>query len=171
MSNYNQSHLKSFISSLSLEELSKFRLKKCKCRSRNGSTLAINYCNNYISFFVKYFYKNVVNMVQFLCSKLQNVKCDYRCISTVSKWSKVVFVTFTQHYMQSNVTHVERVERSINSFNFYSCYSYRKGQKQCLSLLHNNVYFLNIQRIFNPKKVLESLDLDLSNHTIQCYVC
>ena len=31
--------------------------------------------------------------------------------------------------------------------------------------------FLNIQPIFNPQKVLESWDLDLSNHTIQCYVC
>ena len=27
--------------------------------------------------------------------------------------------------------------------------------------------FLNIQRIFNPKKVLESWDLELFNHTIQ----
>ena len=48
------------------------------------------------------------------------------------------------------VTHVEGVKRSLNSFT------------------HN---FRNIQQIFNPKKVLESLDLDLSNHTIQCYVC
>ena len=27
--------------------------------------------------------------------------------------------------------------------------------------------FLNIQPIFNPQKVLESWDLELSNHTIQ----
>ena len=27
--------------------------------------------------------------------------------------------------------------------------------------------FLNIQSIFNPQKVLESWDLELSNHTIQ----
>ena len=31
--------------------------------------------------------------------------------------------------------------------------------------------FLNIQPILNLNKVLESWDLDLSNHTIQCYVC
>ena len=31
--------------------------------------------------------------------------------------------------------------------------------------------FLNISWIFNPKKVLESCDLGLSNHTIKCYVC
>ena len=45
----------------------------------------------------------------------------------------------------THVAHVESVERSLNSF------------------VHN---FLNIQRIFNPQKVLESWDLDLSNHTI-----
>ena len=44
------------------------------------------------------------------------------------------------------VTHVKGVKRSLNSFT------------------HN---FLNIQPIFNLKKVLESWDLDLSNHTIQ----
>ena len=31
--------------------------------------------------------------------------------------------------------------------------------------------FLNIELIFNPKKVLESRDLGLSNHTIKCFVC
>ena len=50
----------------------------------------------------------------------------------------------------THITHVKRVKRSLNSFT------------------HN---FLNIQRIFNPQKVLESWDSDLSNHTIQCYVC
>ena len=30
--------------------------------------------------------------------------------------------------------------------------------------------FLNIQLMFNPKKVLESWDLWLSNHTIKYYV-
>ena len=53
------------------------------------------------------------------------------------KGSKVVFVAFTQHCIQSNfthLTHVERVERSLNSFNCYSCYSCRKGQKWCLCL-------------------------------------
>ena len=33
---------------------------------------------------------------------------------------------------------------------------------------HINAHnFLNIQPIFNPQKVLESWDLELSNHTIQ----
>ena len=83
---------------------------------------------------------------------------------------------------------VKGVERSINSFNCYSCW---KGRKWCLWLLltqhciqsnvphlthverAHNIFthnFLNIQLIFNPKKVLESWDLDLSNHT-KCYVC
>ena len=36
---------------------------------------------------------------------------------------------------------------------------------------HICVYnFFNIQRIFNPKKVLESWDLALFNHTIKCYI-
>ena len=30
--------------------------------------------------------------------------------------------------------------------------------------------FLNIQWIFNPEKVLESQDIELSNHTIKSYV-
>ena len=39
-------------------------------------------------------------------------------------------------------------------------------------VLHIFAYnFRNIQLIFNPKKVLKSWDLGLSNHTIQCYVC
>ena len=45
----------------------------------------------------------------------------------------------------THITNVEGVERSLNSFT------------------HN---FLNIQQIFNPQKVLESWDPDLSNHTI-----
>ena len=31
--------------------------------------------------------------------------------------------------------------------------------------------FLNIQTIFNTKKVLESYDLGLFNQTINCYIC
>ena len=48
-----------------------------------------------------------------------------------------------------NAMYVEGVKRSLHSFT------------------HN---FLNIQLIFNLKKVLESWDLDLSKH-MQCYVC
>ena len=64
----------------------------------------------------------------------------------------------------THVAHVERVERNFNSFNCYSCYSCQKGQKWCF----NN--FLNIQWIFNPKKVLECWDSGLSNHTLEFYV-
>ena len=86
---------------------------------------------------------------------------------------------------------VEVVKRSLNSFNCYSCYSCRKGQKITLCTQYRYIQcyverlcyvetrdihifahnFLNIQPIFNLKKVLESWDLDLSNHTIQCYIC
>ena len=39
-------------------------------------------------------------------------------------------------------------------------------------VLHIFAYnFLDIQPIFNPQKVLESWDLELSNHTIKYYVC
>ena len=53
---------------------------------------------------------------------------------------------------------------------------YQKGQKIILYVKTRDKHifahnFLNIQPIFNLQKVLESWDLDLSNHTIQCYVC
>ena len=44
-----------------------------------------------------------------------------------------------------------------------------KGSKEALAFLL--ITFLIFNWFFNPKKVLESWDLDLSNHTIQCYVC
>ena len=72
----------------------------------------------------------------------------------MSKGSKVVFVAFTQHRIQSNVTHLIHVERvksvlyikwpmappkyAVSGHNFFTC------------------NFLNIQPIFNPQKVLES---------------
>ena len=97
-------------------------------------------------------------------------------------------------YVTQCYSWVERVERSLNSFNCYSCYSCRKGRKITLCTQYRYIQcyververlcyvetrdkhifahnFLNIQAIFNPKKVLESWDLDLSNHTIQCNVC
>ena len=61
----------------------------------------------------------------------------------MSKGSKVVFVAFTQHCIQSNVTHlthVRRVKRSLNSFNCYSCYSCRKVERSkvvFLAYIHN----------------------------------
>ena len=88
----------------------------------------------------------------------------------MSKGSKVVFVAFTQHCIQSNVTHlthVERVERSFNSFNCYLCTQYRyiqcyveRVKRLCyVETRDKHIFaynFLNIQPIFDPKKVLES---------------
>ena len=82
---------------------------------------------------------------------------------------------------------VKGVKRNLNSFNGYSC---QKGQKitlctqyRCIQCYVERVKrlcyvetrdkhifahnFLNIQLIFNPQKVLENWDLDLSNHTIK----
>ena len=64
------------------------------------------------------------------------------------KGLKVVFATFTQHCTQSNgihLTHVERVE-SIK-------WPMAPPKYPVRDFTHN---FLNIQPIFNPKKVLES---------------
>ena len=44
-----------------------------------------------------------------------------------------------------------------------------RSSKMVLHIFAHN--FLNIQPIFNPQKVLESWHLELSNHTIQCYLC
>ena len=70
------------------------------------------------------------------------------------------------------VTHVDRVESSsINSIRtvFLLC---RRCRKMFKMVLHICVYnFFNIQWIFNPEKVLESLDLALFNRTIKRYLC
>ena len=68
----------------------------------------------------------------------------------MSKGSKVVFVAFTQHCIQSNVTHLTPVERveSVLSIKWPLAppkYAVRVHN----SFTHN---FLNIQWIFNPKK-------------------
>ena len=55
--------------------------------------------------------------------------------------------------IDTHVTHVEKVERL--------CYVETRDKH---IFAHN---FLNNQLIFHPQKVLESWDLDLSNHTIQ----
>ena len=75
----------------------------------------------------------------------------------------------------THVTHVEMVKRlhyvhNIDTFNAMSKMSKIMlcWNKNIHIFAHN---FLNIQAIFNPKKVLESWDLDLSNHTIYYYVC
>ena len=79
----------------------------------------------------------------------------------------------------THVTHDKGVERSLNSSNCYSYYSCRKGRKITLCTQYRYIQcyvervkrlsyvekkdihifahnFLNIQAIFNPKKVLES---------------
>ena len=80
------------------------------------------------------------------------------------KGVKIVFVAFTQHCIQNNVTsltHVERVKSVL-------CIKWPLAPPKYAVRAHNifTHNFLNIQLIFNPKKVLESWDLDLSNHTI-----
>ena len=102
----------------------------------------------------------------------------------MSKGSKVVFVAFTQHCIQSNVTHlthVERVERSLNSLIVtyvthvervksgvcglctqyrYIKYYVKRVKRLCyVETRDKHIYahnFLNIQPIFNPQKVLKS---------------
>ena len=94
------------------------------------------------------------------------------CVKMMSKGSKEALTVL----IVTHVTHVERVERSLNSSNCYSCYSGRKitlctqyryiqyyvkrverlcyVEKKDIHIFAHN--FLNIQAIFNPKKVLES---------------
>ena len=87
----------------------------------------------------------------------------------MSKGSKVVFVAFTQHCIQSNVTHLTQAERVESVLGIKWPLAPPKYAVRVQNIFTHN--FLNIQWIFNPKKVLESWDWDLSNHTIQCYVC
>ena len=59
-------------------------------------------------------------------------------------------------------------------YRYIQCYVERVERLCCVEIKDIHILghnFLNIQVIFNPKKVLESWDLDLSNHTIQYYVC
>ena len=71
----------------------------------------------------------------------------------------------------THVTHVERVERLhyVHNILYIQCYVERVERlcyvetKDIHIFVHN---FLNIQAIFNPKKVLESWDLDLSNNAM-----
>ena len=70
------------------------------------------------------------------------------------KGVKVVFVAFTQHCIQSNVTHltaVEKVKRVL-------CIKWPLAPPKYAVRAHNIFTHncLNIQLIFNPQKVLES---------------
>ena len=75
----------------------------------------------------------------------------------------------------TDVTHVERVESSVCGLctqnRDIQCYVKRLFYVETRDTHIFAHIFLNIQSIFNLKKVLESCDFDLSNHTIQCYVC
>ena len=81
----------------------------------------------------------------------------------------------------THVTHVERVERVESGvcglhtqYRYIQCYVERVERLCYVKTRVKHIFahnFLNIQLIFNPQKVLESWDLDLSYHTIQCYVC
>ena len=68
----------------------------------------------------------------------------------MAKGSKVVFVAFRQHCIQSNITHVERVESVL-------CIKWPMAPPKYAVRAHHifTHNFLNIQPIFNPKKVLE----------------
>ena len=72
-------------------------------------------------------------------------------MSLMLKASKVVFVAFIQHCIQSNITHVKRVKSVL-------CIKWPLTPPKYAARAHNifTHNFLNIQLIFNPKKVLKS---------------
>ena len=72
----------------------------------------------------------------------------------MSKGSKVVLVAFTQHCIQSNVTHLIHVERVESVL----CIKWPMAPPKYAVRAHNffTHNFLNIQPIFNSQKVLES---------------
>ena len=70
------------------------------------------------------------------------------------KGSKVVFVAFMQHCIQSKVTHLTHVERVESVFAIKLHLNLPKYIVRSPNIFTHN--FLNIQRIFNPEKVLES---------------
>ena len=78
----------------------------------------------------------------------------------------------------THVTHVERVESGVcglyTQYRYIQCYVERVEILCYVKTRVKHIFahnFLNIQPIFNLQKVLETWDLDLLNHTIQCYVC
>ena len=68
----------------------------------------------------------------------------------MSKGSKAVFVAFTQHCIQSNVTHLTNVERVESVL----CIKWPLAPQKYAVRAHNifTHNFLNIQLIFNLKK-------------------
>ena len=72
----------------------------------------------------------------------------------MSKGSKVVFMAFTQHCIQSNVTHLIHVKRVESVL----CIKWPLAPPKYAVRAHNffTHNFLNIQLIFNLQKVLKS---------------
>ena len=108
----------------------------------------------------------------------------------MSKGSKVVFVAYVHNtdtfnamskeskealtiLIVTHVTHVKRVKSGVcglcTQYRYIQCYVKRVERLCYVETGGKHIFahnFLNIQLIFNPKKGLESWDLDLSNHTI-----
>ena len=72
----------------------------------------------------------------------------------MSKGSKVVFVAFMQHCVQSNVTHLTHIERVTSVLSIKWPLAPPKYALRAHYIFTHN--FLNIELIFNLKKVLES---------------
>ena len=96
------------------------------------------------------------------------------CVKMMSKGSKEVLTVL----IVTHVTHVKRVKSGVcglcTQYRYIQCYVERVERLCYVETRDKHIFahdFLNIQAIFNPKKVLESSELDLSNHTIQCHVC
>ena len=78
----------------------------------------------------------------------------------------------------THVTHVKRVKSGVcglyTQYRYIPCYVERVERLRYVETRVKHIFahnFLNIQPIFNPQKVLESWNLDLSKHTIQYYIC
>ena len=78
----------------------------------------------------------------------------------------------------THATHVERVESGVcglcTQYRYIKYYVKRVKRLCYVETRDKHIFahnFLNIQLIFDLQKVLKSWDLDLSNHTIQWYVC
>ena len=72
----------------------------------------------------------------------------------MSKESKVVFVAFTQHCIESNVTYLTHVERVESVPGIKLLVAPPKYPVSVHNIVTHNL--LNIEWIFDPEKVLES---------------
>ena len=94
--------------------------------------------------------------------------------NAMSKGSKKALTVLIVTY----VTHVKRVNSGVcglcTQYRYIQCCVERVERLCYVETRDKHIFahnFLNIQAIFNLKKVLKSWDLDLFNHTIQYYVC